>query len=195
MSPPLEAAQRPLHDPAPEIGPPDSLSVTSTLPDGSTAWRWELKRNCALTPRQMVSALVLLAGLTGLVGGIGALLGSWLAPMFVVLEWAALALALVVHARHVGDRDVITLQGRQLWVESRDAARTSLCSFDIAWLVVEQTPGPDPLLCLRSRDRSVVVGRHVSRPQRLQAMRELRLALVQARRQLLAAVPSQPRRP
>ena len=96
--------------------------------------RWELGRNCCLRPAQLLAGCALPCVL-GLLFGLGfAAVGSPWPLAFALLQTAAMALAFVLHARHVGDRAVLTLQDGWLEVAKRRGSRQSVTNLPLAWL-------------------------------------------------------------
>lgn len=149
--------------------------------DGCPALCWQLRRNCRLTPRQMGVAFGAVCVFHLLLA-----LGFWalgfpLISLFACIEVAALAVALVVHARHVLDRETITLAADRLCVEQHCGGRVERIELPAAWVRVH-TDGPAALVRLSAGERSVCVGRHLVPAQRPLMARELRRALAGAQR-------------
>ncbi len=139
--------------------------------------QWLLKRNCSLTPRQMLGFYV---GLSGLSLGIASLfwsIGATLVMPFAWLEVLAVGVALLVYSRHATDRECIRLQGGVLTVECSCGKRTDRCEFRTDWVRVEPEHGDGSLIELSERGRKVVVGRFVRPELRRQLADELRWAL------------------
>ena len=145
-----------------------------TAPEG---WRFELRRNVSLTPRQLISAYALLCCLSLLVA-----LGFWwqgvaLVMVFTGLELLAVGVALLLVARHAGDREIITLTDGELAVEQRFGPGTEHTSFRTEWVRVEPVADDGSLVELSGEGQSVRVGRHVRPELRLELAQELRRAL------------------
>lgn len=141
---------------------------------------WLLKRNCSITPRQMggffLSLCLVSLGISTLFLWQGA---PWVMA-FAVLELTAVGVALLVFARHAGDRETLVLDGRSLRVEQRLGPHLKCTQFSAEWLAVEPAGGQGSLVALSGEGRSVQVGRFL-RPELRQAFaRELRLALRRA---------------
>jgi uncharacterized membrane protein len=101
------------------------------------AVQWVLRRNCSVTPRQLLGFYASVCVVSLAIG-----LGFWFhgAPavlLFAGLELAALGLALLVFARHATDRETITLDGADLAVEHRCGSSTRTTLFRSAWVRVE----------------------------------------------------------
>jgi len=144
---------------------------------GSPALQWAFRRNCSVSPRQM---LVFYASLCAVSLGIAlAFVGMGMVFVlgFAVLELLALGAALLVFARHVGDRETLTLSGTRLRVETSHGDRVESVDFTAEWLRVETTPDRASWVQLAGEGRAVRVGRFL-RPEARQALAgELRRAL------------------
>jgi uncharacterized membrane protein len=145
-----------------------------------TVLRWSLKRNCSITPRQL-GAFYFSLCLVSL--GISALFLWQGAPMvmaFATLELTLVGVALLVYARHVGDRELLTLDGRSLHVEQVNGQRRHCTDFTAEWLAVEPVAGQGSLVALSGEGRTVQVGRFLRPELRSAFARELRTALRRA---------------
>lgn len=139
--------------------------------------QWELRRNCSLTPKQMLGFYLGLSGVSLGIAGIFWWLGATLVMPFAWLEVLAVGVALLVHARHVTDRECIWLQGGLLTVERASGARTERCEFCTEWVRVESMSRDGSLIELCERGRKVRVGRFVRPELRRQLADELRWVL------------------
>jgi len=105
-------------------------------------------------------------------------LGARLVMPFAWLEVLAVGAALLVHARHVTDRESIRLQGGVLTVERACGPRTERCEFCTEWVRVAPARGDGSLIELSERGRRMVVGRFVRPELRRQLADEMRWALL-----------------
>ena len=134
-----------------------------------------------MTPRQLMLAYALLCGLS-----LSVAVGFWgygvvAVGLFTGLELLAVGAALLLVARHAGDREVITLTGTALSVEQRSGPAVAHTLFRAAWVRVEPVADDGSLVELSGEGRSVRVGRHVRPELRVALAQELRLALRLAR--------------
>jgi uncharacterized membrane protein len=121
-----------------------------------------VKRNCSMTPRQLVSLLAATALLNLGIGVAFALVGLWLVLPFAGLEMAALAAAFYVNARHATDYERITLADGRLTLEVSDAEKVRRYEFNPGWvrLAVRRIAG-DVRVALSSHGREIEIGRHL----------------------------------
>ncbi len=143
-------------------------------------WLWDLRRNCSISPRQLLNAYLLLCALAGVIG-----LGFWLQGVeavlvFTGLELLAVGLAMLLMARHAGDREVITLANREMAVEQHVGPLVECTRFHADWVRVEPCGGEGSLVELSGEGRSVRVGRHLRPEWRDELAQELRRALRQS---------------
>jgi uncharacterized membrane protein len=145
-------------------------------------WLFDLRRNVSITPRQLVAAYALLCSVSLVVAGGFWWQGVTVVGLFTGLELLAVGVALLVVARHAGDREVITLTGREMAVEQRVGPAVERMSFRAEWVRVEPVADDGSLVELSGEGRSVRVGRHVRPELRVALAQELRRALRLARK-------------
>jgi uncharacterized membrane protein len=78
---------------------------------------WLLKRNCSITPRQLMQAYLALCIVSLAIAVFIALRGAWYVLGFSVLELGIVGGAFLYYARHATDRERIVLSGDWLQVE------------------------------------------------------------------------------
>ncbi|NRF66765.1 DUF2244 domain-containing protein [Aquincola sp. S2] len=146
---------------------------------GSAAdsWSWDLRRNCSISPRQLLSAYGLLCAIALTIA-----LGFWSQGvpsvlLFAGIELLAVGAAMLVMARHAGDRELITLAGREMAVEQYVGPRVECTRLRADWVRVEPAAGAGSLVELSGEGRCVRIGRHVRPELRDELAEELRRAL------------------
>lgn len=138
---------------------------------------WSLRRNCSVTPRQLGGAYLGLCLLSLGVALFFWLQGATLVLPFALLELAAVALALLVHARHATDGECISLCGGRLVVEQETSGRIQRSEFAREWVRVEPRDDASHLIDVRAGGRCVTVGRFLRPDLRPLLAREIRQAL------------------
>jgi uncharacterized membrane protein len=144
------------------------------------ALQWALRRNCSITPRQLLSVYLSLCAASLLIG-----VGFWWHGAVYVLGFAGLELlvigaAMLVYARHAADRDLLTLDGRELQVEQHFGRQVTHASFRAEWVCVEPAQAQGSLVELAGQGRSMRIGRFVRPELRAALAQELRSALRRA---------------
>lgn len=143
--------------------------------------QWMLRRNCALTPRQLGRAFAVLAGASLLVAGAWAAWGAWLVVPFALLEVAALAVAYVAYGRHAADYERIEATPRRLTVERSSGARFERFEGEPEWIRVEYGGlRREPIRLVKGREE-IAIGRFVPDDRKAELARELRGALARWR--------------
>ena len=141
------------------------------------ALRWEMRHRPSLSPAQALATLSVFAASGGVGAAAGWLLGRGGLSTAFALE-AAVAVGLFMrYARHAGDREVVTLSGRQLEVERWSGARAQRDAFDVAWVRVACSDDTGYFVDLSQRQSTVRLGRHLGAADRHQVALELRRAI------------------
>ena len=138
---------------------------------------WLLKRNCSITPRQMMGFY---ASVCVLSLGIGAgfwFQGATLVMPFAGIEVVAFGAALLLYSRHATDSETIRLQAGRLTVEHTSGRTTHRAEFAPAWVRVEPEHDDGSLVELSGQGQRIAVGRFVRPELRRQLAEELRWAL------------------
>ena len=144
---------------------------------GHDGVQWLLKRNCSVTPSQL---LALYGSLCVVSLGIATFFwvqGARLVMPFAWAELIAVGTAFVVYARHARDGEKILLLDGQLVVELETAGRLERAEFNREWVRVEPKHGDGSLIEVSGQGRSVSVGRHLRPELRPALAREIRSVL------------------
>ena len=142
---------------------------------------FDLRRNVSISPRQLLGCYALLCGVSLAVAAGFWLQGVTVVSLFTGLELLAVGVALLVFARHAGDRETIVLTGQELQIEKHVGPAVERVSFRPEWVRVEPVADDGSLVELSGDGRSVRVGRHVRPELRVALAQELRRALRLAR--------------
>lgn len=141
------------------------------------AWCFDLRRNVSITPRQLLLAYLLLCAVSLAVAAGFWWHGAVIVVVFTGIELLGLAVALLVVARHAGDREVVTLTQRELAVEQRVGPGVQHTRFRAEWVRIEPAADDGSLVELSGEGRRVCIGRHVRPELRPALAQELRRAL------------------
>ncbi len=139
--------------------------------------QWLLKRNCSVTPRQM---MMFYASLSLLSLGIALLFwtqGATLVMPFAWLEVVAVGGALLIYSRHATDSESIRLQPGRLTVEHVFGRHVERVEFAPAWVRIEPEHGDESLIELSGQGQRIAVGRFIRPELRRHLADELRRAL------------------
>lgn len=154
------------------------------------ALRWEMKRNCSISPGQLLAVYLSLCVVSLAIATGFFLQGAQPVLAFAGVEMLMLGIALLVYARHAGDHETLTLAGRSLVINQQDGREVRKAEFRAEWLSVEPSGGQRSLVELSTGGRRLRVGRFLRPELRAAFAHELRTAL---RRACLAPSETDPR--
>jgi uncharacterized membrane protein len=141
-----------------------------------------MRRNCALSPRQLGAWFLAIASASLLVAFGMYVAGAWVVLPFACVEVVGLGAAFVVYARHVTDFERVVVKSDGVVVdrgsspESPGATRER-CTVSGSWVRVEYSGKRRELVKLVSHRSCVEVGRFVPEHLRLRLAQEFRIAL------------------
>lgn len=138
---------------------------------------WMLRRNCSVSPQQLLWMFVLLSAVSLGVAGFFWSQGATLVLPFTAVELVAVGTAFLVYARHATDRERISLSDGRLVVEQETEGRTQRCEFAGHVVRVEPPVEGDQLIAVHGGGRTVRVGRYLRSDLRPALAREIRMAL------------------
>lgn len=138
---------------------------------------WLLRRNCSVTPLQLVWTYVALCVASIGIGLFFWFQGATLVIPFASLELIAVGLAFYVYARHSTDGEHIALLDNRLVVELECGGKLEKAEFQRGWVRVEPRASDTSLIELSERGRTIQVGRYIRPELRPQLAREIRSAL------------------
>jgi len=159
------------------LAPPSASLRFGRADIGDGSVHWLLRRNCSMTPSQLISFYLSLSAWSLAIAGAFWWRGATLVLPFAGIEIVAVGIALYVYARHAADRERMTLEPGRLTVECSLGRRVDHVEFASAWVRVEPAAGDRSLIELSGEGKRVEVGRFV-RPELRRALAdELRAAL------------------
>lgn len=154
---------------------PNPLFRFATVQDQNI--HWFLKRNCSVTPAQLGWLYASLCAVSLSIGVFFWFQGAVLVLPFAWLELAGVGIAFLVYARHAGDGERISLQGRHLVVELESAGHLQRSEFNRDWVRVEPGGSDRSLIEVSGQGQRVNVGRYVRPELRPALAQEIRRAL------------------
>lgn len=139
---------------------------------------WILKRNCSITPRQMLLAYGALCSVSFAVACFFTWHGAWYVMCFALLEMTAVGAAFLLFARHATDRERVALGHGCLLIEVIEAEQARQFRLDPRRARIEAPAAYHRLIAIEQHGTRVEVGRFLTALKRQQFARELRSALV-----------------
>jgi uncharacterized membrane protein len=139
--------------------------------------QWRLKRNCSVTPRQLLAVYLWLCLVSLGIASFFWSVGATLVLPFAVVETIALGIALLVYARHAADAECVSVRQGHLVVEMETAGRRERVEFRPPWVRVAPVLGRQALIEVSGQGRTVAIGRYVRPECRIEVAEEIRQAL------------------
>jgi len=143
----------------------------------SAPGHWLMRKNCSLSPRQVLIFYLSLTTVSFLFAGIFAVQGLWLILPFTAVENLVLAAALLYYARHALDREEVVLDGDELHVYITDGSSVTHHRFNAHWVRLEWRGRRSDTLWLCQGDHSIPLGAYLVPDKRRLFARDLRVAL------------------
>lgn len=141
------------------------------------SFQWFLRRNCSVTPRQLVLIYLSLCVVSLAIGGLFWVKGATLVLPIAWIELVAVGIAFLVYARHARDGETIRLSDGQLVIEQENGGKLRRSEFRREWVRVEPGAADNSLIALSGQGRTVHIGRFVRPELRPVLAREIRMAL------------------
>lgn len=149
--------------------------------DESRSRQWLIRRNCALTPRQLGWWFGTLAMVSVAVAGFFAAQGAWLVVPFTGIELLALGTAFVAYARQAGDYERVLVTPERIVVERWAGGRLARQEVGPEWARFEYEGGRRGVIRLVAGRTEVAIGSFLPEESREQLVRELRASLAGGR--------------
>ncbi len=146
-----------------------------------TPYQWVLRRNCAISPYQLMAVFASVAVVSLVIASVWASMGQWLILPFAILECLALGTAFFLYCRHAQDREHVQLAGSVVRIELSVGGLAQVEELPRQGMRVQlQSEERSALVWLQSGSRQALVGRFVDPDRRRQFLKEFRRAMVQA---------------
>ena len=135
---------------------------------------WQMRRNCALTPQQLLWFYIALVCLS-LIVGIGFFLaGVWMIPVFTTLELTAVTIGFLIYCRHVLDCETIEIEGKRLLVKKFIGYRETVYEFNAQWAKIEPPLEGSKTFFITQSDLRVELGQFIRQEQQIPLIASLR---------------------
>ncbi len=142
---------------------------------------WILKKNCSISPAQLIRAYLALCVASMLVALYFVAQGAWLVMVFAMLEMTAVAVAFLYVGRHATDRECISLTEAELVVELVQAEQSLSYRMDPRRTRVALPEPRRRLIGLEADGDRIEVGRYLTERRRQEFAQELNRELADYR--------------
>jgi hypothetical protein len=138
---------------------------------------WQMRRNCALTPKQLLQFYIILVCLSLIVASGFLLAGVWMIPIFTAIELAAVTMGFLIYCRHALDCETIEINGKHLLVKKFIGYRETLYEFNAQWAKIEPPIEGSKIFYISQSSLRVELGQFIRHEQQLALIRQVRACL------------------
>lgn len=139
--------------------------------------RWQMRRNCALSPKQLLQFYIALVCLSLLVATGFFLAGVWMIPIFTAIELSAVTLGFLIYCRHALDSETIEIEGTRLLVRKFIGYKESLYEFNTRWVKIEQPIEGSKTFCLSQSNLRAEIGQFIRPEQQIDLINQVKAYL------------------
>jgi uncharacterized membrane protein len=136
--------------------------------------RWQMRRNCALTPKELLQFYIALVCLSVTVAAGFFIAGVWVILIFTAIELAAVTLGFLIYCRHALDCETIEIDGKRLIVKKFIGYKESVYEFNSQWAKVEAPVEGSKVFHISQSDLRVELGQFLRQEQQLPLISALR---------------------
>ncbi|QWE16233.1 DUF2244 domain-containing protein [Polynucleobacter sp. AP-Nino-20-G2] len=141
------------------------------------AKRWQMRRNCALTPKQLLRFYIALVCLSLIVATGFFLAGVWMIPIFTTLELMAVTIGFLIYCRHALDSETIEIEGKRLLVKKFIGYKETLYEFNTQWAKIEAPTEGSKIFHISQSKLRVELGQFIRYEQQLALIAQVRAHL------------------
>ena len=138
---------------------------------------WKMRRNCALTPGQLLKFYLALVCLSVTVAAGFLLVGVKMILIFTVIELSAVTIGFLVYCRHALDFEEVEIDGTRLIVRKFIAYKETVVEFNTRWAKLSQPQEHEKVFFIAQTGQRVEIGQFMRREQFKSLIAELRLYL------------------
>jgi uncharacterized membrane protein len=136
--------------------------------------RWQMRRNCALTPKQLLKFYIALVCLSLLVATGFLLAGIWVIPIFTALELSAVTIGFLIYCRHALDCETIEIDGNRLIVKKFISYKEAIYEFNTQWAKIEPPLIDSKVFFISQSNLRVEIGQFMRQEQQLSLIASVR---------------------
>ena len=139
--------------------------------------RWQMRRNCALTPKQLLQFYIVLVTLSVTVAIGFFLAGIWVILIFTAIELCAVTVGFLIYCRHALDRETIEIDGKRLIVKKFIGYKETVYEFNTQWAKIEIPIEGAKTFHISQSNLRVELGQFLRQEQQLSLISAVRLHL------------------
>ena len=142
--------------------------------------QWVFRKNCSLTPRQLLLWYLSLCVITLVIAGGFWLAGYWIVLPFAGLELGLVALAFAVYARHAADYEMVQLNRYQLKITRASGPNVVETVLSPQWVRLDYNGRYKSPLTISHKGQQLRIGKFIAEKDKPLLHKELRAALARA---------------
>lgn len=138
---------------------------------------WLMKRNCALSPKELFRFYWALVAVSLIIGIGFSLLGYSIILIFTCIELTALTAGFLIYSRHALDFEQIEIEGERLRIKKSIACKETVYEFNTRWARIDQTLPNAKSFEIFQSDLRIPLGQFLLKEQRSRLIVELKAYL------------------
>ena len=136
-----------------------------------------MRRNCSLTPTQLLKFYIALVCLSLIVATGFFLAGVWVISIFTALELSAVTVGFLIYSRHALDSETLEIEDKRLLVKKFIAHKEILYEFNTQWAKIEPPTQGSKTFNISQSELRVELGQFVRHEQQLALIAQVRAYL------------------
>ena len=139
--------------------------------------RWQMRRNCALTPTQLFNFYLALVCLSLIVATGFFLVGVWVVLIFTGIEIAAVTVGFLIYCHHALDHETIEINDKHVLVKKFIGQKETLYQLNAEWVKLEPPVAGSKTFTIRQADLRVELGQFIRHEEQLTLISQVRAHL------------------
>ena len=139
--------------------------------------RWQMRRNCALTPTQLFNFYLALVCLSLIVATGFFLVGVWVVLIFTGIEIAAVTVGFLIYCRHALDHETIEINDKHVLVKKFIGQKETLYQLNAEWVKLDPPVAGSKTFTIRQADLRVELGQFIRHEEQLALIKQVRAYL------------------
>ena len=139
--------------------------------------RWQMRRNCSLTPKQLLMFYIALVCLSLVVATGFFMAGVWVISIFTALELIAVTVGFLIYCMHAIDSETIEIEDKRLLIKKCIGRKETLYEFNTQWAKIEPPTAGSKIFKISQASVRVELGQFLRYEQHLALIAQVRLHL------------------
>jgi uncharacterized membrane protein len=139
--------------------------------------RWQMRKNCALTPRQLLNFYLALVFISLVVAAGFFLAGIWMISIFTALEISAVTIGFLIYSRHALDSETVEIEDKRLLVKKCIGHQETVYEFNTQWAKIEPPVAGSKTFNISQSQLRVELGQFIRHEQQIALIAQVRAHL------------------